>query len=100
MFCYIYGDIFWVFSARRAAKDAGREDVVPLEVTQKLLVGTSVFMAIPAAMVFLSLALTPKLDRWVNIVLGVIYTAVVLVTMPGAWPFYIFLGVVKSHSHC
>jgi hypothetical protein len=30
-----------------------------------------------------------------NISLGTIYTWVILLTMPGAWMFYIFLGVIE-----
>jgi hypothetical protein len=52
-------------------------------------------MAIPSVMVFLSLALKPNPNRWVNLILGVIYTVIMLITMPGAWAFYIFLGVVE-----
>jgi hypothetical protein len=52
-------------------------------------------MAIPGVMVFLSLVLKPNLYRWVNIILGVTYTAIMLITMPGAWAFYIFLGIVE-----
>jgi hypothetical protein len=52
-------------------------------------------MAVPSLMVFLSLALKPNPNRWVNIILGVIYTVIMLITMPGAWAFYIFLGVVE-----
>jgi hypothetical protein len=35
------------------------------------------------------------IGRWVNIILGVIYTVIMLITMPGAWAFYIFLGIVE-----
>jgi len=52
-------------------------------------------MAIPSVMVFLSLALKPNPNRWVNIILGLIYTVIMLITMPGAWSFYMFLGVVE-----
>ena len=52
-------------------------------------------MAIPSVMVFLSLVLKPRLNRWLNIVLGAIYTIIILITMPGEWVFYICLGVVE-----
>ena len=52
-------------------------------------------MAIPSTMVFLSLVLKPDANRWVNIILGVIFTVIMLITMPGAWAFYIFLGIVE-----
>jgi len=48
-------------------------------------------------MVFLSMTLKAKVNRWVNIILGVIYTGVILMTMliPGAWIHYIFVGIVE-----
>jgi hypothetical protein len=39
--------------------------------------------------------LKPRLNRWLNIILGATYTVIILITMPGAWVFYIFLGVIE-----
>jgi len=92
MFCYIYGDYFWLYQPRKL-QGMLEGNMAPLgPTTQGVLVGTSVSMAIPAVMVFLSLALKANLNRRVNIILGVLYTVFVLITMPGAWAFYIFLG--------
>ncbi len=94
MFCYVYGDIFRLFQhGELQAMLDGKMWGLP--VTQGLLVGTSAFIAIPSIMVFLSLVLRPGLNRWANILFGGIYTAMVLFTMPGAWAFYIFLGIVE-----
>jgi hypothetical protein len=95
MLCYIYGDYFELY---KPGKLQGMLDgqMGPLgQVTQGVLLGTSILMAIPGVMVFLSLALKPALNRWLNIIFGVIYTVIMLITMPGAWTFYIFLGVVE-----
>ena len=68
----------------------------PFPVTQESLLTASILMLIPAVMVFLSLALKPKVDRWANIILGVLYTAVNIGNMVGeTWAFYILLGVVE-----
>jgi len=64
--------------------------------TQGVLLGTAALMAVPSLMVFLSLALTAALSRWLNIVLGVAYAVIILVSMPGAWVFYQFLGVIEA----
>lgn len=94
MFCYIYGDYFWLYQPGKLQGMLSGK-MTPLgQTTQGVLLFTSVTMAIPAIMIFLSLALKPNLNRWVNIILGVIYTLFVLITMPGAWMFYIFLGSV------
>lgn len=50
----------------------------------------------PSVMVFFSLALRPVASRWTNIVLGIIYTIVIIATLPGTWAFYVFLGVVEA----
>jgi hypothetical protein len=95
MFCYIYGDYFELHKpGTLRSMLEGR--MGPLgATTQGVLLGTAVMMAIPSVMVFLSLVLRPSVNRWVNIVLGVIYTIIMLITMPGAWVFYIFLGIVE-----
>lgn len=92
--CYVYGDFFSLFQpGKLAGMLAGRID--PLgPATQGVLLGVSISMAIPSVMIFLSLALRPKINRWANIILGVIYTVFVLITMPGAWNFYLFFGTL------
>jgi len=52
-------------------------------------------VAIPGVMVFLSLVLPPAMKSWTNVTLGAIYTVIMLITMPGEWAFYIFLGVAE-----
>jgi hypothetical protein len=93
MFCYIYGDYFGLY------KPGTLQDMLSGKTgflgTQGGLLGTSAMMAVPSVMVFLSLVLKPSLNRWLNISLGTIYTLIILFTMPGAWMFYIFLGVIE-----
>ncbi len=94
MFCYIYGDYFWLYAPGKM-QGMLEGKMVPLgPATQGVLLFTSALMAIPAVMIFLSLALKANLNRWLNIIIGIIYTVFVLITMPGAWVFYIFLGSV------
>jgi hypothetical protein len=63
-------------------------------VTQMVLLGTSVTLVISSVMIFLSLVLKPNVNRRLNIVLGVVYTAIILITM-WRWVFYIFYGVIE-----
>lgn len=94
MFCYVYGDYFLLYQPGKL-RDIVEGNMAPLgPVTQGVLLFTSVSMAIPAAMIFLSLALKANLSRWLNIIVGLLYTVFVLITMPGAWRFYLFLGSV------
>jgi hypothetical protein len=96
MFLYVYADIKAFFMPGSIegliAGEAG-----PFKITQVFLLGSAVLMAIPAVMVFLSLTLKPKVNRWANIILGIVYTGVILATllMPGLWAYYIFYGTVE-----
>ena len=68
----------------------------PFPVTQGSLLAASILMMIPAVMVFLSLALKPRVNRWANIILGVLYTAVNIGNLVGeTWAYYIFFGIVE-----
>ncbi len=94
MLCYIYGDIFNLFKPGTISDImAGKTGAFG---TQGGLLAAAVLMAIPSVMVFLSLALRPAASRYANIALGLAYTIVIAATMPGAWVFYMFLGVVEA----
>jgi hypothetical protein len=94
MFCYIYGDYFGLYvPGQLKGMLAGQGPIGP--VSQGTLVITSILLAVPGIMVFLSLVLPPKINRWLNISLGVFYIVVMLFTMQGAWSFYILLGVIE-----
>jgi len=94
MLCYIYGDIFGFF----------RQDILSRIVsgkagfigTQRGLLAAAIMMSIPSLMVFLSLVLKPNLNRWLNIILGILYTLIILATMPHAWLYYLYLGVIEA----
>ena len=94
MFLYIYADYFGLYvPGQLQGMLAGK--MGPLgPTTQGVLVGTSVMMAIPSVMIFLSVALRPNLSRWLNIIFGVIYTLIILITM-WDWAFSIFFGVIE-----
>ena len=94
MFCYIYADYFDLYvPGKLRSMLEGR--MGPLgATTQGVLLGTSILMAIPSVMIFLSVALRPRLNRWLNIVFGALFTLIILVTM-WAWAFYVFFGVVE-----
>jgi hypothetical protein len=95
MFCYVYGDYFGLYKPG-ALENMIAGQMGPLgPTTQGVLVGTSVLMAIPSLMVFLSLALPTRVNRGINIGLGVFYTLIMLMTLPGAWAFYLVLGVIE-----
>jgi hypothetical protein len=95
MFCYIYADYFGLYKpGNLQAMLAGR--MGPLgPTTQGVLVGTSAMLAIPSVMIFLSLVLKPGLNRWLNIVFGVLYSLIIVITAWHEWAFYKFWGVIE-----
>ena len=95
MLVYIYADILSNFKPG-AIEKAMEGFMGPFPVTQASLLSATILMIIPAVMVFLSLALKAKVNRWVNIILGVLYTFVNISNLIGeTWAFYIFFGVVE-----
>ena len=95
MFLYIYADIISLWRPGQIEEMiSGR--MGPFPVTQGSLFTASMLMVIPAVMVFLSLTLKPRVDRWANIVLGVLYTCVNISNLIGeTWIYYLTSGVVE-----
>lgn len=98
MLLYIYGDIFSMFVPGHIEKLMQGKMGLGTTTPGKLVI-TSVMMTIPALMVCLSVLLKPALNRWLNIIFGVIYTAIIVLAMLSArdpwWVFYQFLGIVE-----
>ena len=94
MFCYIYGD-FWSLYLPGTVKGI-LDGIGPLGPTsQGTLLAVSVLVAVPAVMIFLSLALPAQWSRWLNILFAAVLTVIVVITMPGAWAFYLFMSSVE-----
>ena len=95
MLLYIYADILSLFRPGQVEEMIdGR--MGPFPVTQGSLLIASILMIIPAVMVFISLTLKPKVNRWANIILGVLYTLVNISNLIGeTWAYYILFGIVE-----
>ncbi len=94
MSCYIYGDFLGLYRPG-VVKGILNGDGLLGPSSQGSLLTVAILIAVPAVMIFLSLALSPTLTRWSNIVVGLLLTAIVLMTIPGSWAFYIFLSIVE-----
>lgn len=94
--CYIYGDYFGLY-VPGSLQDMLDGNMGPLgKTTQGVLLFTSAMMAIPSLMVALSVLLKPTICRWLNILFGLLFTAIIILTMIGAWNFYIFFGIIEA----
>lgn len=95
--CYLYGDYFELYVPPKTQGLITGENL--LNSPMKLF-AASALLAIPALMVFLSVILNARINRWVNVVLGIIYTAIMLLiafTSLIPWrTFYVFLAIIES----
>ncbi len=95
MFCYIYADFFGLFVPGRLG-DMNQGIINPLgPATPGVMLGVSIMLAVPALMIFAVLVMRPAVNRWANIVLGLVYAVIIALTMIGAPLFYLFFGAVE-----
>ena len=90
MFFYLYNDLFSFFKPGTVEELFGGS-LEGIVFTQELLFGAALLMALPSIMIFLSLTLKAKLNRMVNIIVGIFHMVVLVGTMlvPGdLWVFY------------
>jgi len=88
MFLYIYNDYFTLFLPNVITHMSAGQ-MGPLgAISQPLMIGVSLLLSIPALMIFLSVALPTVLSRWLNVLLGLAYTAVEVLTFASPWLFY------------
>lgn len=64
-------------------------------VRRAILTGVSLMMAVPSLMVALSLLLPARICQWACVVLGLFYTAIMAISLPGSEPFYKVLAAVE-----
>ncbi|HXN97535.1 MAG TPA: DUF6326 family protein [Candidatus Acidoferrales bacterium] len=94
MFFYIYGDYFELFQPGKLQDMlSGRTPLGAM--SQGVLLGMSAIMVIPSLMPFLSLVLPAGVNRWVNIVFGAIYSAIMILVIRGGWHYYVFFGLIE-----
>lgn len=96
MFIYLYVDVFGFFKPG-VIEDAITGKVWTFQITQVWLLGVIILMTIPSLMVFLSLILPAKANRWTNIIVGILYIVVTLgMTIGESYAFYIFGSIVET----
>ena len=94
MFCYIYGDYFELYQPGKLQEMLSGRTALGA-VTQGALMGMAAVMAVPSLMIFLSLILPPAANRWINILLGAVYSVIMLLAMQNSCRFYVLLGLIE-----
>jgi len=97
MFLFLYVDLFGFFIPGFTEKViAGEVGHTGIPITQGFLLAVIILMMIPSLMIFLSLTLQAKANRWTNIVVGILKIVAVVGGMIGeSWIYYIFASVVE-----
>ena len=77
MLTYLLGDVLRIFSGDFTAGEVGS-----MQATEGLYLGLAALLLIPIIMVFLSLTLNYKANRWANIILATLLFAFNLIGLP------------------
>lgn len=95
--CYLYGDYFELYAPNKTAGLVSGDNLLNNPV--KLFMA-AFLLAIPAVMVFFSILLEPKINRFLNIFFGLFFTFImVLIAFTSLTPwrtFYVFLALLES----
>ena len=97
MFNYLYCDLVGLMDANLLNQFI-TGNVGGIEVSQGFLLGASILMEIPIAMIVLSRILDYRANRWANIIAGFIMTVVQLSSLVfGSAPtiYYMFFSIVE-----
>lgn len=96
MFNYLYADVMGLHDPA-VLKEIITGRVGSLQISQGFLLGAAILMETAIAMVLLSRILKYGVNRWANMIVGVIHTAAVLSSMFVGTPslYYTFFGTIE-----
>jgi hypothetical protein len=95
MFLYTYVDYFHLYMPG-SMEDILAGKVFTFDISSLFLLIVMIFVAIPALMIFLSVALPAKVNRWVNIIIAALYIPYMLFNLAGeAWVHMYFAAAVE-----
>jgi hypothetical protein len=95
MLTYLLGDVLRIYAGDfKAGEIAGKQ------ISKELYLGIAIVMVIPVVMVLLSLTLNDPVDRWVNIIVAILFFVFNLIGLP-IYPsaydkFLIIVGLVLN----
>ncbi|MFX0203758.1 MAG: DUF6326 family protein [Candidatus Hodarchaeota archaeon] len=94
MFCYLYADVL-VLLVPGILEELVAGEVGGMQITQAFLYASALIMVPPIVMIFLSLTLSYPVNRWANIILGIVYTGIILgmLLMDPSVPYLVYGSV-------
>jgi hypothetical protein len=94
LFVFAYVDLFSLYRQDiRADLEAGR--VGGFTVDQPFLLGTTAYVLIPSLMVFGTLVMPPRMNRILNVGVGLVYAVTVVAGAIGEWTYYVLGSTVE-----
>ena len=100
MFLYIYVDYFHLYMPG-SIQDILAGKIFVFDITYVFLLIGLISVTIPALMIFLSVALPAKVNRWANIIIAGVYIPYTLFNLVGeAWMHMVFGAVVEVVLLC
>ena len=94
LFIFAYVDLFSLYRGDvRADIEAGK--IFAFTIGQGFLLGATIYILVPSLMLFLSLVLSARVTRIVNIVVAVLYAVTIAGGAIGEWNYYILGSLVE-----
>lgn len=95
MFLYTYVDYFHLYMPGKV-NDILNGKAFIFDITQGFLLVVLILVAIPVLMIFLSVALPSKVNRWSNIIVASVYIPYMLFNLAGETWMHMVLGAVTE----
>ncbi len=100
--CYLYCDYFELYQPGKLQTMLSGQ-MGPLgQTTQGILLAVSIHLSLPALMIFFSISLPAKQCRMANLILGILFTLIMLVFLvsPRIWLYYKYFAAVEVALTC
>lgn len=99
MFIYVYADIK-IFFQPKIIDSINSGEISGMQINQMFLLVSAIIMTIPSLMIFLSLILKPKFNILLNLILGIVYTLIIIFTYlmrseGEIWAYYILYNIIE-----
>lgn len=91
---FAYVDIFSLYRPDYR-HDLGAGKLGGFTVDQSFLLGTTLYVLVPSVMVSCALILRPRVNRIVNLGLGVVYAVTIVAGAIGEWSYYVLASAVE-----
>ena len=93
--CYLYCDYFELYQPGKLTSMLAGQFGPMGPTSQTVLLVASALLALPAVMIALCTLLSLRVCRVMNMVLGVVYTLIMLAVIPGAWLYYKMFAIIE-----